>query len=208
MERSDAVTVVVAADDPARARLLRDALALADDIAVVGYALGPDGLDDLLRLAAPEVVLMDRALFSALRASGVDGVAPSDPSPRPACVVVCDSFTREDGIDLVRDGAHGALDARAPVAALAGAVHVAAAGGSAVATSGISTVACETIGITPREGDVLQGVLLGWSNAEIAEEIALSSETVKSHVASLMRKLACRNRVALAVRAYQMGARP
>ncbi|OUE24335.1 helix-turn-helix transcriptional regulator [Clavibacter michiganensis] len=216
MEGIDTTTVVVATSDHMHARLLRDALARVDDVSVVGYALGTDGLDDLLLLAEPEVVLMDRELFASRAGRGRDpegAAGPGIPPPRgPACVVVCDPFTSDDGAGLVREGAHAALHLRAPAAALAGALRVVAAGGSAVAggggDGGDDGAALAWADLTSRERDVLECVLLGWSNVEIADEITLSPETVKSHVAALMRKLECRNRVALAVRAYQMGARP
>jgi DNA-binding NarL/FixJ family response regulator len=52
---------------------------------------------------------------------------------------------------------------------------------------------------------VLAKVAGGLTNAEIAEELFISLSTVKSHLASLMTKLAARNRVDLAMWAYQTG---
>ncbi len=48
----------------------------------------------------------------------------------------------------------------------------------------------------------------GRTNAEIAEELYISMSTVKTHVASLMTKLGARNRVEIAIWAYETGRMP
>src|SRR6218665_2060888 len=56
-----------------------------------------------------------------------------------------------------------------------------------------------------REEDVLLTVARGRTNAEIADELHISMSTVKTHLASLIGKLAVRNRVELAMWAYETG---
>jgi DNA-binding NarL/FixJ family response regulator len=56
--------------------------------------------------------------------------------------------------------------------------------------------------LTEREEQVLVTVARGRTNAEIADELHISLSTVKTHIASLMTKLAARNRVELAMWAY------
>jgi DNA-binding NarL/FixJ family response regulator len=48
-------------------------------------------------------------------------------------------------------------------------------------------------------------VAQGWTNHEIADELHISISTVKTHLASLMRKLNARNRVEIAMWAYETG---
>jgi DNA-binding NarL/FixJ family response regulator len=48
-------------------------------------------------------------------------------------------------------------------------------------------------------------VAKGWTNEEIADDLHISMSTVKTHVASLMRKLSARNRVEIAMWAYETG---
>ncbi|MHC5066567.1 MAG: LuxR C-terminal-related transcriptional regulator [Planctomycetota bacterium] len=62
--------------------------------------------------------------------------------------------------------------------------------------------------LTEREEEVLVTVAKGRTNAEIAEELHISLSTVKSHLASLMGKLDARNRVEIAIWAYETSRLP
>jgi DNA-binding NarL/FixJ family response regulator len=59
--------------------------------------------------------------------------------------------------------------------------------------------------VTEREAAVLKLVARGWSNTEIAGELFLSEATVKTYVSRLLTKLGRRDRVQLAVLAYELG---
>ncbi|GGN85183.1 hypothetical protein GCM10010112_65340 [Actinoplanes lobatus] len=66
-----------------------------------------------------------------------------------------------------------------------------------------STPAQPVDALTDREEDVLAEVALGRTNAEIARDLHISMSTVKFHLTGLMTKLGARNRVELAIWAYQ-----
>jgi DNA-binding NarL/FixJ family response regulator len=57
--------------------------------------------------------------------------------------------------------------------------------------------------LTRREEDLLLAVARGLANAEIADSLHISLSTVKTHLASVMAKLGARNRVELAMWAYE-----
>ena len=53
--------------------------------------------------------------------------------------------------------------------------------------------------LSPREEDVVRCVALGLRNAEVAKELAISEETVKTHLNRIFRKLGVRDRMELAL---------
>ena len=59
--------------------------------------------------------------------------------------------------------------------------------------------------LTMREEDVLRGLCRGMTNEEIANDLVVSIETVKSHVSSLLRKLPAKDRTAAVVTAFREG---
>ncbi len=59
--------------------------------------------------------------------------------------------------------------------------------------------------MTAREEEVLVTVAKGRTNAEIGDQLHISLSTVKTHLASLMIKLGARNRVEIAMWAYETG---
>jgi DNA-binding NarL/FixJ family response regulator len=59
--------------------------------------------------------------------------------------------------------------------------------------------------LTPRELEILQLVARGLSNTEIAEQLVVSSTTIKTHVARVLMKLGLRDRIQAVVFAYENG---
>jgi DNA-binding NarL/FixJ family response regulator len=98
---------------------------------------------------------------------------------------------------------------------LSQAVHAAANGDALIAPSvtarlldrfaetGPATPAQPIDPLTDREEQVLRSVASGRTNNEIADELYITLSTVKSHIASLMTKLNARNRVEIAIWAYE-----
>ncbi len=62
--------------------------------------------------------------------------------------------------------------------------------------------------LTSRENDILELLVLGHSNREIAQALFLSEKTVKAHLAAIFRKLGVTNRTQAAMMAVQMGVGP
>jgi DNA-binding NarL/FixJ family response regulator len=131
------------------------------------------------------------------------------------------TFDRDEYIyEALRIGASGFLLKDAHADRLLDAVRVAAAGDALLAPSITRRLieqfahaarppaddVPETLGeLTPRELDVLRLVARGLSNAEIAAELVLGENTIKTHVAHVLGKLGLRDRVQAVVLAYESG---
>jgi DNA-binding CsgD family transcriptional regulator len=69
----------------------------------------------------------------------------------------------------------------------------------------INTRALESLGISAREREVLELLAAGRSNKEIARQLDVSPNTVKTHVGKLFEKLGVRRRTEAILRARELG---
>jgi len=208
---------VVVADDQEIVRTgLTMILNAQPDIEVVGAAADGRRAVELARRLRPDVCLFD------IRMPGMDGIEATRTLAGPAvadplAVVVITTFDLDEYVyAALRAGARGFLLKDAGPALLAQAVHAAANGDALIAPS-ITTRLLKTFAdagpagppkqpveaLTDREEQVLAKVAGGRTNSEIAAELYITLSTVKTHVASLMAKLGARNRVEIAMWAYE-----
>jgi len=187
------------------------------DIQVVGEAV--DGAD-AVRIAArvrPDVVLMD------VRMPVMDGVTATqkltEASPDVRVLILTTFDLDEYVMNALRAGAAGFLLKDVRAADLVHAVRVVAAGDGVVAPAvtrrlierfarlpaDTTDTQVDLRGLTEREADVVRLVARGLSNQEIAVSLVVSETTVKTHVHNALTKLNLRDRVQLAVFAYDSG---
>ena len=187
------------------------------DVEVVAEAA--DGVEAvrLARQLRPDVCLLDVRMP---RMNGIDAtreLAGPDVID-PLAVVVITTFDLDEYVHgALKAGARGFLLKDAGPELLSQAVHAAANGEALIAPSvtvrllasfasgSVSTPVQPLDRLTPREEEVLLAVARGRTNAEIADELHISLSTVKSHLAALMAKLGVRNRVEIALWAYETG---
>ncbi len=213
------ITVVIADDQ----RLLRSGfrviLDAESDITVIGEADNGRSALDVVRRRRPDVVLMDIRMpeMSGLEAAGQ---ITSDPELSTAVLMLTTFDSSEYVYEALRIGASGFLLKDAPADRLLDAVRIAAAGDALLAPSitrrlieqftraarPVSGEVPEALSeLTARELDVLRLIARGMSNGEIAAELVLGENTIKTHVARVLGKLGLRDRVQAVVLAYETG---
>ena len=194
-------------------RLILD---LAEGIEVVGEAADGREAVRLTKELRPDVVLMD------VRMPELDGIEATQRLQHAgvdARILVLTTFDLDDYVyGALKAGASGFLLKDAPREQLVTAVRTVARGESLLApaitqrlierfvtrtpTADASSALAE---LSTRELEVLRLMSRGLNNAEIADHLILGQATVKTHVASILRKLAVRDRVQAVVFAYEHG---
>ncbi|WP_280441205.1 response regulator transcription factor [Nocardia brasiliensis] len=209
------ITVLLVDDQRLVRAGLRMLIEATPDLEVIGEAA--DGVAAIRSAAelSPDLILMD------LRMPGLDGVAATEQivGARPSAkVLVLTTFDDDEHLfPALAAGAAGYLIKDTEPSELLTAIRRTADGDMlfsqnllrrlvdrAVTTRPEPESPAAQAELTPREREVLSLVGAGWSNQEIADRLHLGVTTVKTHVANLMGKTGCDNRVRLAVYAHKL----
>ena len=207
---------VMIVDDENLVRVgLRAIINAEPDMSVVGEAAdGAEAVPMVGRLR-PDVVLMD------LRMPAIDGIQATtrilEKFPDPPRILVITTFENDDYVcDALLAGASGFLLKRARPEKIVHAVRLMIEGDSllfpvairnlmAQRTEGGNARPNPSFQLTTREAEVLRLMARGLSNAEIAWDLAVRVETVKTHVSNVLTKLKARDRTQAVVFAYESG---
>jgi DNA-binding NarL/FixJ family response regulator len=188
------------------------------DLEVVGECGDGRTAVDLARRLKPDIVVMD------VRMPVLDGIEATRllagmGVPDPVKVLVVTTFNLDEYVyEALRAGASGFLLKDAPPAQLLHGIRTVASGAALLAPE----VTRQLVGrfaarirpagdgpddtaLTPRELEVLRLIANGLSNSEIAAELVISQETVKTYVSRILTKLDLRDRVQAVVYAYRNG---
>ena len=212
------IRVIVADDQDIIRTGLQMILDAQPGIEVIGAAAGGREAVALARELRPDVCLLD------IRMPDMDGIEATrqlaGPDVEdPTAVVIITTFDLDEYVHgALKAGARGFLLKDAGPELLVQAIHAAANGDALIApsvTARLLAAFSDTLNGTPpaqpiepltvREEEVLVTVARGRTNMEIADELYISLSTVKTHLASLMIKLGARNRVEVAIWAYETG---
>jgi DNA-binding NarL/FixJ family response regulator len=207
---------VVLVDDD---RLVRAGLAavlgVEPDFEVVGTAEDGHEALSVVRDTDPDLVLMD------IRMPGLDGLATtrellSRNAERPKVLVLTTFELDEYVFQALQVGASGFMLKRVEPEELLAGLRLVAAGESLLfpamtrrLVEHYQVLANRSDGrieaMTAREQEVLTLMARGLSNAEIAEELILGVETIKTHVTNTLSKLGVRDRTQAVIYAYERG---
>jgi DNA-binding NarL/FixJ family response regulator len=211
---------VLVVDDQGLVRAgFRMILEAQPDVEVVGEAA--DGLEAVAaaRRLRPDVVLMDVRMprLDGLEATRrLAGPGVSD----PVKVLILTTFDLDEYVyEALRAGASGFLLKDVRREDLVAAVRVVAAGDALLAPSITKRLIGEFARrpplvraapaalemLTAREREILGLMCRGHSNAEIAAELVISEQTVKTHVGNVLAKLRLRDRIHAVILAYEVG---
>lgn len=211
--------VLLVDDHPLILQALQSVILKLGEAVSVTAAGSASAARDRLGECEPDLVLLDLGLADA---DGFELLAELRAS-RPAIPVVVVSAS-DRGADVIRAidlGAMGFVPKRASTDTLVEALRLVMSGGIyvppmtlgpaepppppppgvAAPSASAQAAAIARIGLTPRQKDVLACLLQGRPNKLIARELNLSVETVKDHVAAVLRALgvASRTQAVLAV---------
>jgi DNA-binding NarL/FixJ family response regulator len=209
------VTVLLVDDEPLVRAGLRAVLDAQPDIEVVGEAADGAAVIPLVRQLRPDVVAMD------VRMPLLDGIeatkAVLKSIDEPPKILVVTTFENDEYVyRALRAGADGFLLKRARPSEIVHAVRLVAEGETLLFPTALRSLAAEygssgararleRAALTEREEAVLRLMARGLTNAEIAAEIFVGTETVKSHVSAVLSKLGARDRTQAVIAAYESG---
>ncbi|MFD4369292.1 response regulator [Rhodococcus sp. NPDC058521] len=210
----EVITTMVVDDDPLVRNALGAIIGSDPDMTVVAEASDGTQVKDLVLRHRPDVVLMD------VRMPLLDGIEATRELlrtvPEPPKVLVVTTFVNDSYVyDALRVGASGFLLKRADANELLRAVRTVFAGESLLFPDAIRSLVAAVAEspdpagtgtvLTAREQEVLRSMARGLSNAEIAADMFLGVETVKTYVGNVLAKLGARDRTQAVIRAYETG---
>lgn len=180
-------------------------------IVIVGEARDGREAIRMVGLHRPDVVLMDLAMPEMDGIVATRSIKAEHPEVE---VLVLTSFIDEEKVlDALSAGAAGYVMKDVGPVELVRAIQAAAAGQVYLSPAAARYVANHVRprrepdsppdSLTGRELEVLQLLARGLSNQAIAEELQISTKTVKAHVGTILQKLHLENRTAAAIHALQ-----
>jgi two-component system, NarL family, response regulator LiaR len=214
-----AVRAIIADDDPFARKMIKEALQRAGVIVIAEAHNGRQAVD-LARHYNPDVVLMDVVMPE------LDGIAATRRivKENPGQVVVILTTADDDEIGLLglRAGAAGFLAKDVDIDVLPRTLHGVLSGEAAIsrrlgmrlvehlrrAPGGSGGLRPIKSPLTPREWEVIDLLADSKTTDQIAEQLVLSSETVRSHVKNILRKLDARSREEAVAVAQRMRSEP
>ena len=206
------IRIVVADDHPVVRFGVKNMLMSEPGFEVVGEADdGDDAITQVLELE-PDVLLLD---LQMPRLPGLEAMrAIMSKSPRVKIILLCGSISTQQVIEALQIGARGIVVKDSVAGDLSKSLRAVLSGdywigGERVVNllqklrelmqQAAAVPERKTYGLTPRELEVVNSIVEGCSNKDIAKEFVISEETVKRHLSNIFDKTGVSTRLELAL---------
>jgi len=207
------IKVMIVDDHPVVRDGLKNMLLVFNDLELIAEAENGSAALALCQKTTPDVILMDIIM------PGMDGIATTRAvlEKYPGVkVLILTSYPKDDLVQKsLKAGAIGYLLKNVPIDDLANAIRSAYAGHPSLAPEATEALIRAKISpqnpggdLSRREMEVLELIIQGLSNEEIAERLVISIATAKHHVSACIQKLGASNRTEAAFLAEQYGLVP
>jgi two-component system nitrate/nitrite response regulator NarL len=209
------ISVLIADDHALFREALRELLDCHSDFHVVGDA--GDGRDAvrLARQLRPDVLLLDLHMPAMTGLEVLHEIAQLDPPVNT--LIVATHASDDEVVDVLESGARGVVMKHSATELLYKSIRMVAAGQYWVGRESVGDLITKmrerqaqplvamgpTLGLTPRELELVGSVVAGCSNMDIANLLRISPKTVKHHLTNIFNKLGVSNRLELALFAVQ-----
>jgi len=210
------ITILIADDNPAFRKSLRALLAHEADMVVVGEATDGREALDLAERLQPSLILLDVVMPKAIGLEGLSRLRTKSPGTK---VLILSAYSGDEYVaEALMYGGKGYILKTAHPDELIKAIRITHSGDL---WAGRRVVAKTLEGLlqkvhpeedllqdlrdelTGREREVMKWVVLGQRNKEIARQLGISEETVKTHLRNIFRKLQITRRSQLILQRYR-----
>ncbi len=210
---SDPIRIVIADDHPIFRDGLRRLLAAEPNLQVIGEAADGAEAVALVQQLRPDILLLDLAMP---RVPGLESLRELALLGNPVRTILLTALVeRPQMLEALQLGARGVVLKESATQVLLKSIDAVMAGGYWVGRDSVPDLkemvlkdivgdaAPDRYGLTPRECQMVEAIVEGCSNREIAEKFAVREDTVKHHLTSIFSKLGVNTRLELALFAIE-----